>query len=146
MASEGKFAAPFRMEASFAPSGEGCDCHWGEYRQYVKGYLKTNGATYVHQLHARTLDSSYQEDYWNQGGTWYHYGYRNQRFGTSYFDNPDQATGCDFHGYDLPRISGSSGDTLEINLGFKGQLIDTRDPAHPLASQEWTVSGTGTQP
>ena len=146
MASENLFAAPFNMEATFAPAGAGCDCHRGEYRQYVKGYLKVAGTKLKHQLHERELDSSYQEDYWKQGGTWYHYGYRNQQFATSKFDNPDQATGCNFHGYDLPRVRGSSGDALEINLGFKAELIDTQNPGRPLASQEWTVNGTGTQP
>jgi len=43
-------------------------------------------------------------------------------------------------------VRGSSGDALEINLGFKAELIDTQNPGRPLASQEWTVNGTGTQP
>ena len=43
MASKNLFAAEFNMEASFAPAGEGCNCHRGEYRQYVKGYLKVAG-------------------------------------------------------------------------------------------------------
>ena len=144
---ENKFGARFHMEATFAPSGHGCDCHFGEYRQSIKGYAKVNGTALVHQLHDRPLDSTYQEDYWNEGGTWFHYGHHDQSFPNSKFDNPDQATGCDFHGYDIPGVWGSSsGDALEINLGFKGELIDTQNPGTPLVTQEWTVNGTGTQP
>ena len=136
----------FRMVGVFQPAEEGCDnCACGEYRQHVKGFFKSNGAAVTHALCGTNLSSSYQEDCVRSGGRDFKYGYRNIRSDTSYF-TPSQATGCRFQGYDYPRIEGTSGDALEIDLGFQGELVDACDGDRQLAVSEWTVKGTGTVP
>jgi len=94
--------------------------------------------------------SSYQEDGKNVNGTCVRYGYRNQQWagtgGGSRFESPDQATGCKFYGSDDPGIQGGpSGGSLEMDLAFKGVLVDVCNNTI-LATKEWTVKGTGRTP
>ena len=136
----------FWIVSVFQPAEEGCNnCACGEYRQYVKGSYERNGFTVTHPLCGTDLSSSYQEDCSRSGSRDSKYGYRNLRVDTSYFW-PSQATGCRFRGYDYPRITGASGDTVGIDLGFKGELVDACDGDRQLAVSEWTVKGTGTVP
>lgn len=141
-----ELGVPFNMIAEFRPTAIPCSCSCGEYRQYVRGEFKRNGTTVTHRLCGTNLDpTSFQEDCARIGGTDYKYGYRSIPFATSKFENPDQATGCRFVGYDYPRIRGSSGDTLEINLDFYAELVDTCRGA-TLTGAEWSVVGSATVP
>jgi hypothetical protein len=111
-----KLGASFSMIGEFTPSIP-CNCLCGEYRQYVRGTFTRNGATVTHPLCGANLDpTTYQEDCARIGGTDYKYGYRSIPFATSRFTNPDQATGCRFEGLDAPGITGSSSDTLGVEL------------------------------
>lgn len=140
------YNAPFDMIADFTPSGSCTTCATGEYRQYVKGYFKLNGATVTHNLCGTTLSSSWQEDCGVFGGNTYKYGYHSIPFGNSRF-TPNQADGCHFIGHDAPGFSNLvSGDRPEINLQFKGDLIDTGNGNNVLATSNWSVSGTSTVP
>jgi hypothetical protein len=146
-----KLSAAFAMTGTFTPSGFvffaiPCTCWCGEYRQHVRGKFTRNGSAVTHALCGSNLDpTTFQEDCGIFGGTSYRYGYRSHAFATSKF-TPDQAGGCTFEGQDAPGITGSSGDTLAMNLDFKGELIDTCHGNTVLASSAWTVSGTATVP
>jgi hypothetical protein len=138
--------AQFSMIGAFSPNQIPCSCKCGEYRQFVRGTFTRNGSPITHPLCGTNLDpTSFQEDCALIGGTNYKYGYRSQRFGSSVFTSPDQITGCVFNGSDFPRIGGSSGDNLAINLDFMGNLVDTcRNTI--LASSSWSVVGAATVP
>ncbi len=141
-----ELGVPFNMIAEFSPTTIPCSCSCGEYRQYVRGEFKRNSATVTHRLCGTTLDpTSFQEDCARIGGTDYKYGYRSIPFPTSKFENPNQATGCRFVGHDYPRIRGASGDTLEINLDFYAELVDTCRGV-TLTGAEWSVGGSATVP
>jgi len=141
-----KLGAAFNMIGNFTPSIP-CNCSGGEYRQYVRGTFTRNGSNVTHYLCGTTLNpTTFQEDCGIFGGTVYKYGYRSIPFDNSKFINPDQATGCTFQGFDNPGITGSSGDTLAVNLDFKGELIDIWNGNNVLASSAWSVVGTATVP
>jgi hypothetical protein len=140
-----------KLGAAFAMTGDftariPCNCSCGEYRQYVRGKFTRNGSTVTHALCGSNLDpTTFQEDCGIFGGTSYRYGYRSQAFATSKF-TPDQAGGCRFEGQDAPGLTGSSGDTLGVDLEFRGELIDTCNGNAVLASSTWNVTGTATVP
>lgn len=142
-----KLGRAFSMVATFVPAQAGCASECGEYRQYVRGQFTRNGTAVAHALCANNLDpTTYHEDCANIGGTIYKYGYHTNRFGTSYFDNPDQATGLTFHGYDEPGLTGASGDRLAMALDFRGELVNTCNGNAVLQTAEWSVGGTATVP
>lgn len=142
-----KLGAVFQMVGTFTPSTAGCSSTCGEYRQYVKGSLMRNGAPIPYQTCSGPLSATtYQEDCVVQGGQTYKYGYHSLPFQTSTFDNPDQATGLTFHGYDAPGVRGRSGDTVSIQADFRGELVDTCNGNTVLQSAEWSVAGSGTVP
>jgi hypothetical protein len=145
----GKFGASFRMEGEYVDPIP-CIGNRGEYRQRVKGFFKHNGSDLVHALCSNTLSrTTWYEDCASIGGTDHKYGYRSIPFATSKFEDPDQATGCKFKGYDYPGFSVSSlssGDTLEVNLDFEGKLVDAGNGDAELASSTWSVVGSGTVP
>ncbi len=145
----GKFGASFDMKASFSAPIP-CNCSCGEYRQFVRGYFNYNGSDLTHNLCSNTLSrTTWHEDCATIGGTDLKYGYHSIPFATSKFKNPDQATGCDFEGFDFPGFSVaslSSGDTLDLHLEFEGKLVDACDGDKQLQSSSWTVEGTGTVP
>jgi hypothetical protein len=145
----GKFGARFNMKADF-DTPIPCTCVCGEYRQFVRGYAKSNGTSVVHRLCSNTMSPTiWYEDCLTSGGTNLKYGYHSIAFATSKFTNPDQATGCTFEGFDYPGfpLSGvSSGDKLEMHLEFIGKLVDACDSDKELTSSSWTVEGSGTVP
>jgi len=141
-----KLGASFSMVGTFnAPIP--CTCSAGEYRQYVRGSFTKNGSNVTHALCGTNLHpTTFQEDCGISGGNTYKYGYRSIPFANSKFTSPDQATGCQFNGFDYPGIRGSSGDTLSVNLDFRGELIDTGMGSAVLASSSWSVVGSATVP
>lgn len=146
--SGGGFSAPFSMHADFARPPIPCTGVCGEYRQYVRGFFKHNGTTLTHRLCANTLDpTTWHEDCATIGGTDYKYGYHSLRFATSKFEDPDQATGRKYRGEDAPGFGRlNTGDTVEMNLEFRGELVDACDSGRVLRSTTWTVKGSGTAP
>jgi hypothetical protein len=142
-----KLGATFNMIGDFSPTKIPCSCSCGEYRQYVRGTFTKNGSNVTHALCGTNLDpTTFQEDCARIGGTDYKYGYRSIPFATSKFTQPDQATGCRFEGFDAPGITGSSGDTLAVNLDFQASLIDTCNGYTNLTNASWSVSGSATVP
>jgi hypothetical protein len=142
-----KLGASFNMVGEYSPTGgTGCTCSCGEYRQYVRGYFNVNGTDWPHDLCGTPLSrTSFNEDCKRSGGVDYKYGYRANRFATSYFDNPDQLTGCRFNGFDFPGFTGASGDVIEVNLDFMGSLVDVCSNA-TIAGSDWSVVGKATIP
>jgi hypothetical protein len=145
--SGGKFGVPFDMKAEFTTPIP-CTCVSGEYRQFVRGFFKVNGTALTHALCSNTMSpTTFFEDCATISGTDYKYGYHSIAFATSKFTNPDQATGCNFVGFDYPGIntgSLSSGDKLEIHLDFQGKLVDASSGDAQLAASSWTVDGKTT--
>lgn len=143
-----KLSASWSMSADFTsdPPDPAVCGPCGEYRQYVRGTFTKNGAPVTHRLCGTNLDpTTFQEDCAQIGGTQYKYGYHSIPFGTSRFSQPDQATGQRWDGYDAPGISGSSGDSLTVNLDFQGTIIDTCNGA-TLGGSAWSVVGSATLP
>jgi hypothetical protein len=147
--SSSKFGAPFRMTAEFTTPVP-CSCVSGEYRQFVRGWAKHNGTAVVHPLCGSNMSATtWQEDCKRSGGRDLKYGYHSIPFGTSTFSNPDQATGCDFNGFDYPGFplgSLATGDRLELHLEFQGKLVDASDRDRVLRTSDWSVEGSGVVP
>jgi hypothetical protein len=144
--SSGGLGASFQMIGDFNVDPiPPCICGPGEYRQYVRGTISRNGTNLVFPMCGYNLHPTrFQEDCAISGGTQYRYGYRSQPFATSNF-TPDQQIGCRFEGVDDPRVFGSTGETLGIDVEFNGQLVN-RITGAVLASSTWTVQGTATVP
>jgi len=139
-----KLGASWSMSADFTsdPADPAVCGPCGEYRQYVRGTFTKNGRTVTHRLCGTDLDpTTFQEDCAQIGSTQYKYGYHSIPFANSRFSRPDQATGQRWDGRDAPGITGSSGDTLGVNLDFQGSVIDTCNGA-TLGGSTWSVSGT----
>jgi hypothetical protein len=142
-----KLGASFDMLADFSPINIPCSCSPGEYRQFVSGTFTRNGSPVTHPLCGTNLHpTTPQEDCARVGGTDYKYGYRSIPFGNSRFTNPDQASGCRFEGHDEPGITGSSGDTLALQLDFSAELVDTLRGIGGLQTAQWSVAGSATVP
>ncbi len=139
-----KLEGPFQIRADFTRPIP-CNCSCGEYRQYVRGTFTANGRPVTHRLGpGRVLHpTNFQEDGDVSLGTVY--GHRSVR-GTKSRFTPDQAGGCRFEGEDEPGISSSSGTRVAMNLGFRGDLIDTCRGNAVLTSSSWSVVGSATIP
>ena len=148
----GRLGAPFSIEARFHPTVLDCKCTCGVYRQSIKGEAKGQGKPAELKLcNGKKLSTTdYQEDGKLVSGKCARYGYRKEPWraddAESWFDAPDQDTGCIFNGSDNAGIQGGkSGDSLELNLSFKGELVDDCNKK-VLETKEWTVKGTGQVP
>lgn len=142
----------FRMEIDFGGTCGNC-----EYRQFIRGYYKVNGVELAHMLPGPANPPRYEPgqpisrvDYLEDGLTPYpgygpHYGHRNEiGAADDIYQSPDRATGCQYRGSDFPGISGlRSGDTYDIHLDFKGEVINTAESS-TLRSTTWTVACAGT--
>jgi hypothetical protein len=142
-----KLSGGWNMHGSFGsdpPKADVCG-RFGEYRQWVRGRFTRNG-----QPAAKTLpDGELQPDAFLEDGdaTGRKYGYHEISFPGSEFTNPDQATGQTWEGQDDPGLFAKNpGDTLGVDLEFRGEFIDTRRPTTPLAQSTWRVAGEATYP
>lgn len=147
--SKGRYSASFSNTATFT-CGQGETCAVGAYRQFVMGSFAANGSPLLHILCGSVLLSSfvYQEDGCPPNGSscagCTAYGYRACAMSDGGYSNPDQATGSDFWMTDAPGFTNvQAGVQYTINLSFQGKLINTTNSG-VLASQTWTVSGSGT--
>ena len=139
------FGGDFDVKAQFNPDHtEGGD--WGEYRQYVKGTVKKNGETLEHELSTgvQMAADSFKED--GDGETRYgHRGkYGDGGVGNKYTNLNEKGSKYECH--DSPGFDNGYGylddsDSVEVDMYFKGELIDTKSPNAPLASKQWSVKG-----
>jgi hypothetical protein len=98
-----------------------CACSCGEYRQYVKGHILRNGVS----VEPTVADgATLEESTWHEDGP-KTYGHRDRdaRPGNA-FAEPDRDSGCHFHAWDYPEVYADPGDTLDVDVQFKGQTYD----------------------
>ncbi|NUL82302.1 MAG: hypothetical protein HUU60_06215 [Armatimonadetes bacterium] len=133
----------FNMNADFTGKCECC-----EYRQYVKGFFKFNGVNLVHRLCGENLDeNNYREDGFEQGTDCHRYGYRADAWGQAsndIYQAPNRATGCEYRGFDFPGITANAGNTYEVNLSFRGEIVDVCNGNKVVRTTTWTVKCSGT--
>lgn len=137
----GVLQAPFTNTIYFN-ADDNSSYSYAEFRQYVKGSFKVDGTPIVHSLGAAgNLDGTFKEDGPGQ------YGHRsNAANPKDKYTNPNQTTGKKFYMEDEPGIRGDPGEKVEIDLQFKGVVIDTTDGNKVLEEKRWTVKGKKTVP
>ena len=143
------FGVPVEMSARFrAPAG--CDCHCGEYRQFVRGTFTKDGVNVPSSVCSGPLDPQiFREDCTKDAafpGGERKYGYHSIPWsGASTFSDPDQATGCSFEGKDTPGFPVGSGAPhhYEIHLDFQSKLVDACNNDRVLVQRNWGVDGDG---
>ncbi|MET0789210.1 MAG: hemopexin repeat-containing protein [Cellulomonas sp.] len=156
-----RFGERFEMNIDFDGAPYPTTCAVGEYRQYVRGQFRVNGAVKTHLLAdprggpapamlpapaAGATGDNFQQDgiQLPAGGAQLFYGHRRgQVFPTSQF-TPDFPTGCAFRGIDNPGISSSTGNVLSVNLDFRGDAVDSASSTEVLQTSSWSVSCGGT--
>lgn len=121
----------FEMNIDWDSTGSACDCSAGEYRQFVKGYVKVNGKPIEKKLFGGAIlkENDYQEDADEEKGRPYGHreGYKNTRIDK--FIDPgrkisDRNTACSYRGEDTPHIMVPSGAYVDMDLMFKGYTYD----------------------
>jgi hypothetical protein len=148
---------PFRMVARFSSTGYPSVCGAAEYRQFIRGEMRKNRVDVSPRLtdpaggppramlgHPPDRSSivNFQED-GRPGATPPFYGHRlapPDRNGT--YDQPDQRSGCHYEGKDTPLAQGSSDELVDIDLEFRGVIIDVAAGDEVIAEQRWTVRCT----
>jgi hypothetical protein len=135
----------FELNVDWNNTGPGCDCRCGEYRQFVKGYIKVNGRKQAKPLWGvATLEENvYHED----GDGTSRYGHRSDpETSIDRFINPDRARGCSYRGRDMPGLAASPGTHLDMALTFKGQTYDVCQNTFGQKLHEWKVEFNGFVP
>ncbi|MCP3960144.1 MAG: hypothetical protein GY719_20050 [bacterium] len=143
---QGYLGDTFAMNATFDPDQTDAG-GWGEYRQYVKGYVKADDRVIQHEIGDGSFlaEDSWKEDSATNNGVWETYGNRalEGSAGNRYID--DDEGGSRFEGSDSPglhwRVLEDGEDKLEINMKFKAELIDTDTPDSAIKTKLWSVEG-----
>jgi hypothetical protein len=157
----GKVSETFDMNADFAATPYPAACFCGEYRQYIRGSFTDNGrrvellmadpAGGVRAMLPRPAPGNpgdnFQEDgipaATNSFGVNFFYGHRGASYGNGEpFDQyqPDRASGCQYRGHDEPATGNIAvGTTAELDLDFRGQIIDVANGNQVIATKEWNV-------
>jgi hypothetical protein len=151
----------FAMKALFTeanPSVAAC----GEYRQYVRGTLALNGAPVRFILQERgvpvpavmrdrpgpgSADDNFREDGMPASkspfGVDMHYGHREASYGNGNLRDlyvPFRRSGAQYEGTDVVGLlNGPPGTFADVDVDFRGQLVDVCAGGTVLSSQEWTV-------
>lgn len=147
-----KVGQSFKMEADFTNTGQG-QCSCCEYRQDVKGYAKYRPVGGAWITISKPLNNGVimEENTFHEDGT----GGVNTAFGhrgfaaapDDIYRSPDRATGCEYRGTDFPGLSGlSAGMQFDINLTFRGRIIDVCNGDAILGERTWTVRCCGVWP
>jgi hypothetical protein len=121
----GLLSGDFTMEVDWHEDEPKCACCCGEYRQFVKGFVKIDGKLQTKKLlNGKTLsDKVFTEDSDAQN---HPYGYRGSSDKVNDRFHPDRPNGCLYRGFDTPGINdpGVAGKRVEVQLEFKGQTFD----------------------
>jgi hypothetical protein len=127
-----------------------CECDCCEYRQFVRGRIKhkVSGGKWENgtlQLPDGPLDPNiWREDGQPNGygpGRHAYYGHR-RSFGQSP-NSRYENNGCSFKGHDFPGFVGVPGDEYDIDLQFKGQIIDICNGEAVKEEKTWSVRCKG---
>ena len=138
-----KAGEEFEMLATFLGQGSN-KCHCCESRQYIRGSFTYNGQTIPHSLPSGLLDPiDFKEDGVVGHAYGPHFGHRNQRSASDDQYLPTRADGCEYKGCDFPGIVGVTGATFDINLEFRGEIIDVCNGNKVLLSKTWQVQFSG---
>jgi Hemopexin len=148
----------FSMLADFALIGYPTLCGCAEYRQFVRGTIHVNGAPFPMKLPnpagvpdidmlprpaPGALDDNFRED--GNSGVVKFYGHRaDTPDPKGIYSNPDQRSGCTYRGIDSPLFSGLVGQVVEIDLDFRGVIIDVCAGNEVLVTKEWNIFCTDT--
>jgi hypothetical protein len=148
----------FSVTGNFASTGYPSMCGCAEYRQFVRGSFVVNGRRLNKQLPnpaggppiamlprpaPGAADDNFRED-----GSFRtlipHFGHRNAgaALGDMY-DQPDQRSGCRYLGLDPPNTGGLIGDSVSMDLDFRGVIIDVCADNEVLVEKTWTVTCSG---
>lgn len=120
---QGNVYDSFEMQVDWDNKKPGCDYRCGEYRQYVKGFIRVNGRKQSKPLWGKTTlqENVFQED----GDETSRYGHREDpETSTDKFIEPDRATGRKYRGSDQPGAALVPGQHLEMSLAFQGYTYD----------------------
>lgn len=131
-----KMLATFRSELLPSPEPVACVCFKCEYRQHVRGFFMLDGEDMPHPLtNGEVLDRvEWREDgkTVRLNGIDHHanYGHRDQP-AAHLIDTyrTSRERGCEYEGQDYPSLTGSRRAQFEINLEFRGRIIDTASGA-----------------
>jgi len=146
----------FLIQASFASTGHPSVCGSAEYRQFVQGSHFLDGERISESLPdpgggppiplpprpAPGAPDNFQED-GNKGKARF-YGHRNgPPDPDGKYDKPDQRSGCRYTATDVPAVSGRVGQSANVDLDFKGVIIDVNADNEVLVEKRWTVTCSG---
>jgi hypothetical protein len=124
-ATPGMVAGLFTMEIDWHEDDPACACCCGEYRQFVRGFVKINGTKQTKKLfNGKSLsETDWIEDSDKAG---HPYGHRDLAEKVNDKFVPDRKNGCLYRGFDTPGISDPAvaGTRVEAVLEFKGQTFD----------------------
>jgi hypothetical protein len=134
----------FDILATFAEGKNACKCACCEYRQYVRGTFRRNGKKLDFLLPSGYLSpTNFKEDGLLRVPYGPHYGHRDEIGASDDRYLPTRSDGCEYQGSDFPNIGGSIGDTFDINLEFRGEIIDVCNNDIVLMSTTWTIKFSG---
>lgn len=130
----------FTMEVDWHEDEPKCACCCGEYRQFVKGFIKINGVKQKKTLFNGKLLS---ETDWNEDSdkSNHPYGHRDQSETANDIFIPDRKNGCLYRGFDTPGSNDPAiaGNRVEAKLEFRGQTFDRcQQTAGP--AKEWKMN------
>ena len=129
----------FTMEIDWHEDDPGCACCCGEYRQFVKGFVKVNGTKQKKKLFDGKLlsETEWTEDSDDKG---HPYGHRDVTEAVNDKFIPDRKNGCLYRGFDTPGITdlAVAGKRVQAELEFKGQTFD-RCQETKGAEQRWKL-------
>lgn len=127
-----RMLASFRNEMLPSLNPVTCSCSCCEYRQDVRGFFKYDGEELPFPLAGGQLMDKLE---WREDGMRrridgverdIHYGHRDQPpSGLVDAYAPTRAFGCSYEGMDAPFLAGRPGAPFEIDLDFRGRIIDT---------------------
>jgi len=121
----GMLAGFFTMEIDWHEDDPGCACCCGEYRQFVRGFVKING---IKQTKKLFNGKALSETDWIEDSDAKNHPYGHRDLSEEVNDKfvPDRKNGCLYRGFDTPGIADPSvaGKRVEAALEFKGQTFD----------------------
>jgi len=127
----------FQATAEFHLVAPNTEYKHGEYRQLIKGAFRRGGKPQAHPLN----DGLMSPDEWKEDATKaarYGYRFRGQGVWTNAQGNVDKANGSRYQAWDQPK---ALTDDDEMDLHFKGQLVDTGDGNRVITERTWHVYG-----
>jgi hypothetical protein len=128
----------FTMEIDWHEDDPDCACCRGEYRQFVRGFVKIGTPLTKKLFNGKTLsETDWTEDSDDKN---HPYGHRDLSEAVNDKFIPDRKNGCLYRGFDIPGITdlAVAGERVQAVLEFKGQAFD-RCQNTGGAQQRWKL-------